>query len=130
MADKFLPLAHFLQRARVLALYRRTLRAAGRLAVATPRERHEMRQQITAEYRRHRHLTDKMEINACLLNADRQAGFLESGLANADRRNDGPAGTYNDDGRDKWEPGVDAFRDGNDVLGRVGQGWPWGNKKG
>jgi len=103
----------------VLSLYRRTLRSATKQSQLSFKERKQIKQQITAEYRKHQHLTDQPFIRQCLVQAENQAKFLESGL-----------GAQNpsiiDDEVDKWERLGGA--DKNDVLGRVGKGWPWGKR--
>ena len=78
--NEFLPLSHFIQRSRVLSLYRRTLRSATKQSQLSFKERKQIKQQITAEYRKHQHLTDQPFIRQCLVQAENQAKFLESGL--------------------------------------------------
>ena len=113
--SKFLPLSHFIQRSRTLALYRRTLRSAGKQHQMTSIERDDIKRRIVEEYRRNQQVTDQSFIRMCLVQADQQALFLESGAA--------ASLPEDDDGTDKWTRA--GGPDEQDVLGRVGDGWPW-----
>ena len=126
-------LSFFIQRAKVLALYRRTLRSVGKLRVSmSSREVDEIREEVRREYRRHRHLENSMDIRSCMLNAERQATFLESGVV-ANKSTENPSQTKASEietestEQDKWIS-TSEFHDESDVLGRVGSGWPWGGK--
>ena len=131
--ESFKPLSFFIQRAKVLALYRRTLRSVGRLRGTGmgAREVGDIREEVRREYRRHRELENNMDIRACMLNGERQAAFLESGAMGAAPRQGGAAAnTANTQGgevveQDMWVS-TSEFHDESDVLGRVGAGWPWG----
>lgn len=90
----------------------------------------EIHEEVRREYRRHRHLENSMDIRSCMLNAERQATFLESGaLANASTDSSSTEGVTEIEAQpqeqDKWIS-TSEFHDESDVLGRVGSGWPWG----
>ena len=123
MSGSFLPLSHFIQRSRILSLYRKTLRCAGQQEAMSNFERNKIKLQITTEYRKHQHLTEQSHIRMCLVKAEEQATFLSSGVAPSKSDPlDGLDGT-----QDKWNRL--GGQDDNDILGRPGQGWPWGKKK-
>jgi hypothetical protein len=88
----------------------------------TPSERADVKRRIIEEYRKSQHVTDQSFIRMCLVQADQQALFLESGAAGS-----APHSLCDDDDTDKWTRGAGAH-DEKDVLGRVGNGWPWGKK--
>ena len=85
----------------------------------TPIERTTIQQQITTEYRKHQDLTDQTFIRQCLVQAEYQYNFLESGVSPTQS-------TVLEDGQDKWDRAGGPDKD--DVLGRTGKGWPWGEK--
>ena len=124
---EFKPLSFFIQRAKVLALYRRTLRSVERLRGSMgSREVDDIREEVLREYRRHMHLENNMDIRACMLNGERQATFLESGAVGSGLRGDAdPPAVVEAEEQDKWISSSE-FHDESDVLGRVGKGWPWG----
>lgn len=124
---EFKPLSFFIQRAKVLALYRRTLRSVERLRGSMgSREVDDIREEVRREYRRHMHLENNMDIRACMLNGERQATFLESGAVGSGLRGDAdPPAVVEAEEQDKWISSSE-FHDESDVLGRVGKGWPWG----
>lgn len=130
---EFKSLSFFIQRAKVLALYRRTLRSIGKLrGTMRSSEVEEMRAEVRREYRRHRHLENSMDIRSCMLNAERQAKFLESGavthaaIDSVSTKDNREMETQAQE-QDKWISSSE-FHDESDVLGRVGSGWPWGAK--
>ena len=127
---EFKPLSFFIQRAKILSLYRRTLRSVGKLRGTGmgAREVDDIREEVRREYRRHRALENNMDIRACMLNGDRQAAFLESGAVGTAPGQGGAAAVENAE-QDKWVSASD-FHDETDVLGRVGTGWPWGGARG
>ena len=117
----FLPLSHFIQRSRILSLYRKSLRSAGQHHHLAQHERTQIKHQITAEYRKQQDLTDQQFIRQCLVQAEKQATFLQSGVDALQ-----PQQHHQDDGQDKWDRA--GGPDKNDVLGRVGTGWAWDKK--
>jgi hypothetical protein len=127
----FLPLSHFIQRSRILSLYRKTLRNVSKQQAMSVEERDHVKRRVTNEYRKHQYLTEQAHIRMCLVQAEQQATFLESGtVASPQLHNsaDEIAITHEvvDDASqvDKWTRAGGPDKD--DVLGRVGSGWPWG----
>ncbi|KAF4591981.1 LYR motif-containing protein 2 [Ophiocordyceps camponoti-floridani] len=68
-------LQHFLQRARVLALYRAIMRATGRIADA--RTRAETRSHVRHEFERYRHVDDLSHIRYLLSTGKTQWDSME-----------------------------------------------------
>jgi hypothetical protein len=117
-----LPYHVFMQRQRVLGLYRSMLRAVGRL------QREDIRpdiwQQVRVEFRHNKTITDAVSLKALMTEGTRQLEVLKD-MAGS------PIG-----GESKIHPvspvvpipGVTSWLDSStedDVKGRVGEGWPW-----
>ena len=114
MTREFLSLAHFVHRARVTALYRRTLRAVRNLEGSSAEERRVLWERVRSEYRKNAAEEDAAAIQTCMMFGEREAVFLEGGSSGK---------TVENTHGETWL--TTPSDEGEDVRGRVGVSWPW-----
>ena len=110
-----LSLEYFVNRAKVIAQYRSFCRVARGLDDA---QRRSVVSDVRAQFERHRHEADPSQIRQLLSHGDLQLKQLSAMVSTA-----GPVAANHDRAAVAATP-----QSGNhegDVLGRVGQAWPW-----
>lgn len=121
LPSQVLPLHTFIRRGKVLAQYRRFLRL---INGASLEARPELRQQVREQFRRYKNEADAAVVNHLLAQGQQQMKVLEELVFSASTR-------YPMQGSGGAPPptqaaqSTQADRGARDVLGRLGEGWPW-----
>ena len=101
-------LKDFLQRSKVIRLYRSMLRTVNLLDLSTQAD---VRQHIREEFRRHAHETDPAKRQALMATGAQQLKYLEETALHA------------------VSPGKPPVEESPEEDSRLGQGWPWQRAK-
>lgn len=110
-----LTLRDFLHKSQVLKQYRAFLRE---LRGLDPSVAVELQSQIRESYRKHTEEKNRANMKSLLAEGERQLVFLKSFIGTA--RKVDPASIT------QMEPTWVGTGQGDDIRGRIGEGWPWG----